>query len=89
MAAVLELKIDVHIAEEGGYWAEVVNMPGCITEGDTLEELEINLQEAIEGCLLAVIHNIKVEIKEIPNESTFRKSISIPYATERMDAIAC
>jgi len=39
----------VHQAEEGGYWAEVPALPGCITEGDTLEELESNLKDAIKG----------------------------------------
>lgn len=34
----------VHPAEEGGYWAKVLALPGCITEGDTMEELIANLQ---------------------------------------------
>ncbi len=37
----------VHTAEEGGYWAEVPDLPGCATEADTLDELESNLREAI------------------------------------------
>ena len=37
----------VHEAEEGGYWAEVQELPGCFTEGDTLDELRANLREAI------------------------------------------
>ena len=41
----------IHQAEEGGYWAEVPALPGCCTEGDTLEELCANLREAIRGCL--------------------------------------
>jgi predicted RNase H-like HicB family nuclease len=41
----------VHKAEEGGYWAEVPSLPGCATQGETLEELRLNLREAIEGCL--------------------------------------
>jgi predicted RNase H-like HicB family nuclease len=47
----LKLKVIVHDAEEGGYWAEVPAIPGCATEGDTFEELLKNLYEAIEGCL--------------------------------------
>jgi predicted RNase H-like HicB family nuclease len=47
----LKLKVVVHEAEEGGYWAEVPAIPGCATEGDTFEELLQNLYEAIEGCL--------------------------------------
>jgi predicted RNase H-like HicB family nuclease len=47
----MKLKIVVHDAEEGGFWAEVPAIPGCATEGDTFEELLANLYEAIEGCL--------------------------------------
>ena len=41
----------VHKAEEGGYWAEVPCIPGCVTQGETMEELRVNLREAVEGCL--------------------------------------
>ena len=41
----------VHKAEEGGFWAEVPSIPGCATQGETLEKLRFNLCEAIEGCL--------------------------------------
>ena len=47
----MKIKVVVHEAEEGGYWAEVPAIPGCATEGDTLEELLKNVQEAIEACL--------------------------------------
>ena len=39
--------IIVHPAEEGGYWAEVPDLPGCYTEADTLDELNANIREAI------------------------------------------
>ncbi len=45
------LKAIVHEAEEGGYWAEVPAIPGCATQGESLQELRANLLEAIEGCL--------------------------------------
>jgi len=45
------LKAVVHEAEEGGFWAEVPAIPGCATQGETIEELKANLLEAIEGCL--------------------------------------
>ncbi len=35
--------------EEGGYLAEVLELPGCITEGDTLEEAYHNLEDAMAG----------------------------------------
>ncbi len=47
----MKLKVIVHEAEEGGYWAEVPAIPGCATQGDTFEELLSNLYEAVEGCL--------------------------------------
>ena len=37
----------VHEAEEGGYWAEVPDLPGCVTEADTLDELKVMLKDAI------------------------------------------
>jgi predicted RNase H-like HicB family nuclease len=42
------LNIVFHETEEGGYWAEIPAMPGCITEGDTLEEAQANIREAAE-----------------------------------------
>ncbi|MGL9616539.1 type II toxin-antitoxin system HicB family antitoxin [Bradyrhizobium sp. U531] len=47
----MKIKIVVHEAEEGGFWAEVPAIPGCATEGDTMDELMVNLRDAIEGCL--------------------------------------
>ena len=40
-------------AEEGGYWAEVIELPGCVTQGETKEELLQNVIEAIQACLEA------------------------------------
>ena len=39
----------VHQAEEGGYWAEVPALPGCMTEGETMDDLKANLLEAIQA----------------------------------------
>jgi len=54
----MKLKVLIHEAEEGGYWAEVPAIPGCATQGETFEELLSNLYEAVEACL-------SVDIKEI------------------------
>lgn len=51
----MKLKVVVHEAEEGGYWAEVPALPGCATQGETFEELLHNLYEAVEGCLAVEI----------------------------------
>ncbi|MEG4502529.1 type II toxin-antitoxin system HicB family antitoxin [Microcoleus sp. F6_B4] len=50
----MKIKIIIHEAEEGGFWAEVPAIPGWATEGETFEELLQNLYEAIEGCLFEV-----------------------------------
>lgn len=42
-----------HPAEEGGYWAEVPALPGCVTQAETLEDLKVRLAEAVEGWFLA------------------------------------
>ena len=47
----MKVKAVVHEAEEGGYWAEVPAIPGCATQGETMEELLGNVHEAIEACL--------------------------------------
>lgn len=47
----MKIKAIIHPAEEGGYWAEVPALPGCITEGNTIEEVMANLKDAIEGWL--------------------------------------
>lgn len=47
----MKIKAIIHEAEEGGYWAEVPSLPGCATQGETLEELQKNIREAVEGCL--------------------------------------
>ncbi len=49
----MTLKAIIHEAEEGGYWAEVPALPGCVAQGETLEEIEGNLREAIAGWLEA------------------------------------
>ena len=47
----MKIKVIVHEAEEGGFWAEVPAIPGCASQGETMDELLANIQQAIEGCL--------------------------------------
>lgn len=47
----MNFKVIVHEAEEGGYWAEVPAIPGCATQGESVEELLENVREAIMACL--------------------------------------
>jgi len=54
----MKLKVIIHDAEEGGYWAEVPAIPGCATQGDTFDELLKNIYEAVEGCLSVDVQDI-------------------------------
>ncbi len=42
--------------EAGGYSASIPALPGCHTQGETLDEVRANLREAAEGWL-AVAHD--------------------------------
>ena len=43
-------KVIVH-EDKDGLWAEVPSIKGCFSQGETMEELENNIKEAIEGYL--------------------------------------
>ncbi len=60
----MQLKVIVHQAEEGGYWAEVPAILGCVTQGETMNELLQNLHEAIEGCLAVDLTEFETPISE-------------------------
>lgn len=60
MSAFGNFTIRVFQEEDGSYYAEVVNLPGCFTMGKTLPELGKNLKEAIASYL----SSIKKELSE-------------------------
>ncbi len=47
----MKIKVVIHEAKEGGYWAEVPSIPGCATQGEDMQELIENIYDAVEGCL--------------------------------------
>ncbi|NJK63565.1 MAG: type II toxin-antitoxin system HicB family antitoxin [Synechococcaceae cyanobacterium SM2_3_1] len=63
----MKLKVVIHEAEEGGFWAEVPALPGCATQGETFEELLENIYEAVEGCL-----SVDVDPSELPSTDRAR-----------------
>lgn len=67
----MKLKVIVHEAEEGGYWAEVPAIPGCATQGDTFDELLKNLYDAVEGCLSVDIKDIQIS----PNDKVLEIAV--------------
>jgi predicted RNase H-like HicB family nuclease len=54
----MKLKIVIHEAEEGGYWAEVPAIPGCATQGENMQELIGNIYDAVEACLSVDMESI-------------------------------
>jgi len=54
----MNLKVIIHVAEEGGYWADVPAVPGCATQGETLSALLRNLHEAITACVSVDVQKI-------------------------------
>ncbi len=56
----MKLKVVVHEAEEGGYWAKVPAIPGCATQGEDFEELLQNFYGAIAGCLSVDLSKLDV-----------------------------
>lgn len=60
----MKLQVIIHQAEEGGLWAEIPALPGCVTQAETMEELVPNIYEAVEGCL-----SVEIEPSSITDAS--------------------
>ena len=81
----MKIKAIIHSAEEGGYWAEVPELVGCITEGDTMEEVMANLKDAIVG-LLDVANSRK--IKHFPPTDAVAAMSDIVNSGDAIDSVA-
>lgn len=57
-------------AEEGGFWGEVVGLPGCVSQGETLEEFNRNIREAIQAVLQ---HEAEANIQLLPEPPASNK----------------
>ena len=75
---VLQYDVIFEEAEEGGYSAYVPSLPGCISEGDSFEEVKTNIQEAITAYLESLE---KDEIKDTfeSTGNTMIGRVDIPY----------
>ena len=72
----MNVTVLVHDAEEGGYWGEVPEFPGCLSQGDTLDDLERNIRESIEAWLASE----REDGHEIASGSVRRWDLRIPEA---------
>ncbi|NLI11092.1 type II toxin-antitoxin system HicB family antitoxin [Pelotomaculum propionicicum] len=64
----MKFKVMLEPSEEGGFTVFVPSLPGCISEGDTLEEALKNIREAIELYLEPVEDDYIVHDKVIVRE---------------------
>ena len=65
----MKLKIVLEPSDEGGYTVYVPSLPGCISEGDTVDDAIANIREAIELYLEPVEGDVTaeegVEVREL------------------------
>ncbi len=73
----MEYHFKIH-KENGGFWAQCIELPGCITEGDTLEELQTNMQEAL-NLYIQEPSNSK-DLAKLPSKSikTSKNVVTVP-----------
>lgn len=63
-------------AEDGAYWGEVPELPGCASQGKTIDELLENIIDAIQGCLEVHLEDEGPHIRQ--NVLTMNVSVPLP-----------
>lgn len=74
---VIHYIVKIQPAKEGGFWAEVPALPGCITQGETLEEVTASVNEAIEDYLSGLIRRGEPFPPEKPSRQAFTFPVSV------------
>ncbi len=64
----MRIKVVLESSEEGGYTVYVPSLPGCISEGETVEEALRNIREAIELYLEPVEDDLVIEETAVVQE---------------------
>jgi predicted RNase H-like HicB family nuclease len=70
----------IHEDPEAGFWAEVPALPGCYSQGETIDELMVNLREAITGVLEVMKEQGR---RPEPNIQILDVAVSIPVHGSR------
>ncbi|TAK33472.1 MAG: type II toxin-antitoxin system HicB family antitoxin [Chloroflexota bacterium] len=65
--------------EQGGYWVTVPSLPGCVSQGDSLEEAVSNAREAIALHIAGLI----ADGEPVPEEAVHPQTVVIDVAAER------
>ena len=61
----MKLQVVLEPSDEGGYTVYVPTLPGCISEGDTVEEAMRNIREAVELYLEPVEDDLVDDFREL------------------------
>ena len=69
----MEYSVVVHQAEEGGFWVNVPALPGCYSQGETVDEALVNVREAI-GLYLEVLRE---EGQNVPRDADVVYQVSV------------
>lgn len=70
----IDYSVIVHEAEEGGYWVEAPALPGCYSQGETLDDALDNVKEAIALYLDALMD----DNMHIPMDSDVVFHVAVP-----------
>jgi len=81
--AISSYTVIVHEAEEGGYWGEVLELPGCVSQGENMDEFRRNIREALEAVLGSEPQapRIEVHLESVIDEKDFLR-FSMPESLE-------
>jgi predicted RNase H-like HicB family nuclease len=63
LITIMKFNIIIEKDEEGRYVAECPDLPGCLSEGGTLEDAMENINEAIIGCLRSRLKSAGEKLK--------------------------
>ena len=69
----MQYSVVVHEAEEGGFWVDVPALPGCYSQGESVQETLGNVKEAI-GLYLEVL---KDEGRDAPKDDEVVFQVSV------------
>ena len=70
----MEYSAVLHKAEEGGYWAEVPALPGCYSQGESVEEALAHVKEAIE----LYVDTLREDGQPIPKDQDVVFKVTVP-----------
>jgi predicted RNase H-like HicB family nuclease len=63
----MEYTVVLHEADEGGYWVEVPSLPGCFSQGETVDQALKSASKAIESHIEA----LKEDGQPVPQDRGF------------------